>query len=176
MKELLKSIDRAVKQELNDANTQHPMFHSPHEGLGVIDEEITETLHEIVLLAKHFDIFKDCVFDDSFLESHPDFTSVDLMAADAQHLAAEAVQVAAMCQKFIDSFKLYPVMIGKHAKNSCSYIWRVPEGLQVNVGDLCKVGTKYGDNYAKAERIEQWTVKDIATVTQEVKAAYSMKE
>lgn len=171
MKELLKNIDKAIEQELHTANKQHPLFHSTHEGLGVLLEEVEEALTEQEKLCRHFNSFKSAVFDDSFLEKDADFSTLGLMATDAKYLAAEAVQVAAMCQKFVESFHKVQVMIGQHTIEGKFCAWRVPRDMQIKKDDLCKVSMERGSFYTRARRIEEWTqseAKDVKAVVEEV--------
>lgn len=171
MKELLNNIDKAIEQELHMANEQNPLFRSTHEGLGVILEEVEEALTEQEKLCRHFNSFKASVFDDSFLEKDADFSTLGLMATDAKHLAAEAVQVAAMCQKFVESFCKVQVMIGRCIKGVKPCAWRVPKGMEIKVGDMCKVIMQHGSSYARAERIEEWTqseAEDVKAFVEEV--------
>lgn len=42
MKELINMIDITAQAELNRANKTWPQFHSKHEAMGVIDEEVFE--------------------------------------------------------------------------------------------------------------------------------------
>lgn len=101
MKELLKEVELTVKCELKRANKVHPLFNSPHEAYAVIKEEVEEAELEMEHIKDSVRIFWKAVkYDDSaknmcrFLHGIKDI---------AMNLAAEAIQVAAMAQKAIDS-------------------------------------------------------------------------
>ena len=47
MKELMNLIDITAQAELNRANKIWPQFHSKHEAMGVIDEEVFEMHTEL---------------------------------------------------------------------------------------------------------------------------------
>lgn len=63
----------AIKDEYERANRKFPPFHSPHEGLAVIEEEFEELRQEV------------------FKRSH-----------EPSLMRKEAIQVAAMCCKLLD--------------------------------------------------------------------------
>ena len=101
MKELIRDVDRLTNQEEKRSMINHPLFNSTHEGYAVIKEEIEEAeaemseLEENTLGAWHF-------------VKHNNknvLINIIAMKGDAIRLAAESIQVAAMCQKFIESFK-----------------------------------------------------------------------
>ena len=85
-----------VGEELEAANAIYPPFHSTHEGYAVILEEVEEAkdaLERVESATKgvwHFTKYDDteAYLDAASLEKH------------AIHLAAEAIQVAAMARKF----------------------------------------------------------------------------
>lgn len=98
MKELLSAVERLATEELNRSYHKFPSFHSPHEGYAVIKEELEETDQEVIGM-KHGIM---CMW--SAIRCN-DVTPVYLeeIKTHALHAAAEAIQVAAMAQKFIDS-------------------------------------------------------------------------
>ena len=77
------------------------MFRSDHEGAAVIFEEIEECKQEIENLEIQFEVLWSYVKADNKMSVS---TSVRLKLT-AANLACEAIQVAAMAQKFIDSQK-----------------------------------------------------------------------
>jgi len=87
-----------MEEELINANRKFPKFRSTHEGYAIIKEEVEEAADEMESI-------------DSWLEQgwryiKANQNAIDEIVAMKQHainLAAESIQVAAMCQKFIDS-------------------------------------------------------------------------
>lgn len=93
-------VEKLVQKELESANQRFPMFRSDHEGAAVIFEEIEETEHELneVRFA-----FKEMWRSIKLNTGGIPFCEVVLKRS--LNLACEAIQVAAMAQKFIDSQK-----------------------------------------------------------------------
>lgn len=89
-------VRELVKVELDAANERFPQFHSAHEGYSVILEEIEE-LEEATTYTRYTsgdlwiqikDGHKPCAVSEVF--------------ENAINAACEAIQVAAMCQKFLE--------------------------------------------------------------------------
>ena len=94
-------VEKLVQKELESANRRFPMFRSDHEGAAVIFEDIEECKQEIENLEIQFEALWSHVKADNKISV---ITSKRLKLA-AANLACEAIQVAAMAQKFIDSQK-----------------------------------------------------------------------
>ena len=97
------AIEKLAEMEKRDANRKFPMFHSAHEGYAVLLEEVEEarealTRTEISLSALWAHI------RDNNAGRAPEFAG--RIREHALDLATEAVQAAAMAQKFIDSAKM----------------------------------------------------------------------
>lgn len=92
----LSDIQKLVDKELEEANKKYPLFHSNHEAYAVIKEEIEECeddMREMQMVLSYF-----------WSKTKRDKNSDDLisgMKKIAMHAAAEAIQVAAMCDKFL---------------------------------------------------------------------------
>lgn len=93
MFELIADVEALVQDELERANKKFPLFRSRHEGVAVIEEEVYETSNELSLLVDQFNELKRCVFEDEVA------SAVDIYRY-ASNLACEAIQVAAMAEKF----------------------------------------------------------------------------
>lgn len=103
------AIEKLAEMEKQDANRKFPLFHSMHEGYAVLLEEVEEarealTRTEISLSALWAHI------RDNNAGRAPEFAG--RIREHALDLATEAVQAAAMAQKFIDSADK------KHPKNA----------------------------------------------------------
>ena len=100
MNSVKQDVEKLVQKELEVANQKFPVFHSDYEGAAVILEEIEEAQEDMNNVQDNFlDLWKS-VKRNSKPEYHAD--SVYICAVS---LACEAIQVAAMAQKFIDSQK-----------------------------------------------------------------------
>ena len=96
MNELLKSIDPLIRGELDRANDKFPQFASSHEGYAVLLEEVEETKEEMSRLEVETKFLWQTV------RGNNPFSYAEDIKRTATNLAAEAIQVAAMAQKFID--------------------------------------------------------------------------
>ena len=89
-----------VEKELQAANAKFPPFASLHEGYAVMKEEVDECGDAMTLL----DSLSNCLWGMIKADAHS-FENLASMAGtiekDAIHLAAEAIQVAAMARKFL---------------------------------------------------------------------------
>ena len=101
MSEIKSEVENLVQKELESANQRFPMFRSDHEGAAVIFEEIEECKQEIENLEIQFESLWSHVKADNKMSV---ITSARLKLT-AANLAYEAIQIAAMAQKFIDSQK-----------------------------------------------------------------------
>ena len=100
MENLKNQIETLAKEELERANEKFPLFHSDHEGLGVLEEEMFEVGVEWECAKDVFDDFAMDVFKDEEIDKIIDIQNMKKYAINA---CAEIVQVIAMCDKFIDS-------------------------------------------------------------------------
>lgn len=101
--ELTERVKALSKEEMERAKKAFPMYHSRHEGLGVLLEELWESGKEIEAMNKGTDKLRITVFSDSSnIESV--LTEIEDAAIRA---AAELIQVSAVCQKMIESEETY---------------------------------------------------------------------
>ena len=128
MIELYNEVKEIADKELARANKKFPLFRSHHEGLAIIEEEIFEANMEMEDILDAFTEFKDHIFLDDALSAKRD-EAKDLRDA-ATRSACEFIQVAAMCQKFLDCFHLPKVEIPDADKFA-------PGKLDVKI-NLCK--------------------------------------
>jgi len=98
MKEIIEGIKVLATKELISANNKFPMFQSTHEGYAVLLEEVEEVNLELLRVKRKMSRVwyrtkrnKSTVAD------------IEEMRDIAINMAAESIQVIAMCQKFIDS-------------------------------------------------------------------------
>ena len=94
-------VEKLVQKELESANQRFPMFRSDHEGAAVIFEEIEETHSEMLDMELNYKSLWQTI-KENFINTA---SYAELIFDDAINLACEAIQVAAMAQKFIDSQK-----------------------------------------------------------------------
>lgn len=100
MEELLDEVERTMKNELARANKKNPLFNSLHQAYGVLAEEIDEARESFKYTEEAFDKFFMCMRKDHYRSAREYLEDIRAGAIDC---AAEAVQVAAMAQKAIDS-------------------------------------------------------------------------
>lgn len=98
MKITRNGVNKLVETELDMANKEFPLFHSDHEGVGVIGEEMYELREDMRLLEEAVYRLQVAVFKDADDKKKQTYASrVTLLATEA---ACEAIQVAAMGYKF----------------------------------------------------------------------------
>ena len=86
-----------VGKELAAANERFPQFHSQHEGYAVIQEEVDELKEDVNRIDGRINCLRAMVrFNNSCEEL------VSRIYDDAINAACEAIQVAAMCKKFLE--------------------------------------------------------------------------
>lgn len=96
--ELIRDIKSLSREELQHANSIFPLFHSAHEGYGVLKEEIEEAEEEIQEVRENFGILWDTIRENGL-----GFESIAEIEDHAIKAAAECIQVAAMCKKYRES-------------------------------------------------------------------------
>ena len=104
MNAVKQDVEKLVQKELESANQRFPMFRSDHEGAAVIFEEIQEAEYELECAKDRFQELWRSVKNDLSAEWIAEVGVV--ITNRAINLACEAIQVAAMAQKFIDSQKV----------------------------------------------------------------------
>jgi hypothetical protein len=98
VKELKEQVLKLSEEEARRSMLKHPLFNSTHEGYAVIKEEIEEAEQELN------DVNAQLQRSWYFIKHNEDADKDMLRLKEyAVNLAAEAIQVAAMAQKFIDS-------------------------------------------------------------------------
>ena len=102
MSEIKSEVENLVHKELESANQRFPMFRSDHEGAAVIFEEIEEAESEMRGVNRHFASTWYSVKNNERIKA---YSYINKLKNSAVNLACEAIQVAAMAQKFIDSQK-----------------------------------------------------------------------
>ena len=100
MNAVKQDVEKLVQKELESANRRFPMFRSDHEGAAVIFEEIEECKVNQTRIETVFSYLWKYVKRDTM-----DINLMNGLKKEAIYLACEAIQVAAMAQKFIDSQK-----------------------------------------------------------------------
>lgn len=100
MNAVKEDVEKLVQKELESANQRFPMFRSGHEGSAVILEEIEEAKAELIGLEYEFKNLWGNVKNNYEIGCSERAENISIRAI---RLACEAIQVAAMAQKFIDS-------------------------------------------------------------------------
>lgn len=93
-------VEKLVQKELESANKKFPMFHSDHEGYAVLKEEVEEAETDLMNIKDVLSVLWRYIKRNVEV---PKKRQAELVKMCAIELAVEAIQVAAMAQKFIDS-------------------------------------------------------------------------
>ena len=101
MTKLIKSVKPLVAQELSEANKTSTLFNSGHQAYAVIKKEIKETSDEAKNLENSLAYFWMQVKSDD--PNDEKTRTLKELKQTATLCACEAIQVAAMAQKAIDS-------------------------------------------------------------------------
>lgn len=100
-KRTMRGVDYLIENELDFASEEHgATFASMHEGAAVLAEEAQEAAEESEIIHRKFDyLWKEVRSDNS--KSAREYA--EDIASHAERLACEAIQVAAMALKFVDT-------------------------------------------------------------------------
>lgn len=98
MKELRSEIYDIEEREYDRANSENPMFHSKHEGFCILLEEFCEFVDDADILSEAVRDLWEGVYKDNRTEATA--KQIEMIAIEA---ACEAVQVAAMARKYVES-------------------------------------------------------------------------
>lgn len=94
-------VEKLVSKELQNANDKFGMFNSLHEGYAIILEELEEVKDDLNALEMDLNYLWYCIKNDIVDEDF--YENLKTIKTNAIALAVEAIQVAAMAQKFVDS-------------------------------------------------------------------------
>lgn len=97
MNAISNDIHHLVEKELAAANERFPQFHSAHEGYAVILEEYKEAEEELESMQLNIDALFAAIRQNDRAQG-----IVEIIERTAERLACEAIQVAAMCRKYMD--------------------------------------------------------------------------
>ena len=90
-------VQALFDKELKKANKENPQFHSEHEAYAVLLEEVEEVRKELDGLDCYTGYIWDTVKNGGCLRNELEWTK-----KFASSLIREAIQVGAMCDKFLD--------------------------------------------------------------------------
>ena len=99
MEKIKEALEPIVVEELARANEKFPQFASGHEGYAVIKEEVEEAGEEYQCMDSHLARMWILVRTNWDEEARKCVSGVRYRAIE---LAAEAIQVAAMCDKYMN--------------------------------------------------------------------------
>ena len=100
-KRTLRGVDYLIQNELDTAREYYgETFASMHEGAAVLKEEIEEADHEMIEANGFYKLVWDAVKEDDEKEAR---AMAEEIASRAERLACEAIQIAAMALKFVDT-------------------------------------------------------------------------
>ena len=104
MEKLKNSVEKLMEIEVVDSNKKFfPIFHSEHEGNAILKEEVEEVADELEEIQDQLKYMWDGIKRNNSTIYTTEIAK--RMKTYAINLSAESIQVAAMCQKFIDSFE-----------------------------------------------------------------------
>ncbi len=93
-----KIIEELVDAELEAANKDYPLFHSPHEAYGVLLEEVEELAEAVEVINNHMVRMWDMIRQDDSVAHEKEM--IHYWATEA---ACEAIQICAMAKKITQS-------------------------------------------------------------------------
>lgn len=100
-KRTMRGVDYLIDNELDMARDEHgETFASMHEGAAVLCEEVDEAALEYHAMARNYDMLWASVKEDDGKTARE---RAEDIASYAERLACEAIQVAAMAIKFVDT-------------------------------------------------------------------------
>lgn len=99
MNKVLDKLPALVVEELEAANAENPPFHSLHEGWAVLKEEVEEAREDCDDVEFSTRQLWAAIRGNHNLQTE---LSAKKLSKQAQSLAAEAIQVAAMAEKLLD--------------------------------------------------------------------------
>lgn len=100
-KRTLRGVDFLIANELDLARDEHgETFASMHEGAAVLKEEVEEAIDENVFVKEAYHALWNAVKEDDKKRAR---LNAEEIASRAERLACEAIQVAAMALKFVDT-------------------------------------------------------------------------
>lgn len=100
MDKILEKMEAAEEAEYEKILAKWGVFHSAHEGYSVLLEEVEEAQEEMESLGADMKSFWRMIREDNDTEAE---NIAEMMYQDAIRGAAELIQVAAVCKKFIES-------------------------------------------------------------------------
>lgn len=101
MNAVSEDVKLLVEKELESANERFPQFHSEHEGWAVMQEETEELAEETEAIEMAMEQLWHRIRDNI-----PTATHAALIEQYAEAAACEAIQVAAMAQKYLDMLEM----------------------------------------------------------------------
>lgn len=101
MNAVSEDVKLLVEKELESANERFPAFHSEHEGWAVMQEEAEELAEEMEAIETVMQQFWYRIRG-----NFPTATHAALIEQYAEAAACEAIQVAAMAQKYLDMWEM----------------------------------------------------------------------
>lgn len=90
------TLDKAVKYELERANSLYPQFHSAHEAESVLREELEECVDELDELTANFEAYWNKIKSNNVIQQK---IGLNQLKQCAEKLAIEVNQFRAMCEK-----------------------------------------------------------------------------
>ena len=100
MRPIRQLICDAVEKEYEEANKKHPMFGSMYEGVSVLREEIEEVKEALQGVDTYYDALWDAIRNNRKDES---IRLAGGLEKEALEVIEEAIQVAAMAEKYVSS-------------------------------------------------------------------------
>lgn len=98
MTKLMANLEPVIAAELSEANRNHPLFASRHDGAAVIREEVEEAEETMRTVSDIYGELWHDIKHDNYMYLTED---IQHLREAAKNLVGEAVQVAAMCDKWM---------------------------------------------------------------------------
>ena len=101
MRALMNNVIFLARKEKNRADRQYGPIRSDHEGYGVLAEEIQELQDEVSIFTEKYAM--ECILRAIRDGDHAEMEAgLQVLGQKALHAAAEAIQIAAVCERYME--------------------------------------------------------------------------
>lgn len=101
---VMNDVEALIKKEVLSVNERFPLFHSPYEGYGALLKEVDDASEDMDIINSRLTVgIWMRITRGDYAED-----AVEALKYKAETLAIEAIRLAALCDKYIESRKTWP--------------------------------------------------------------------